>query len=94
MRLEGQVISGVKWSATAKLPHAGNNLGRHAGRPSAVGPGRLRLDGAVHGRISSIVGVAEFGLGAALIQAPQLTRPQIARIGGALLLFNGMLLPS
>jgi teichuronic acid exporter len=39
--------------------------------------------------ISSIVaGIAELGLGAALIQAQQLTRTQISRIAGALLLFN------
>jgi teichuronic acid exporter len=89
MRLERQVISSVKWSATAKLLTQAVAWGVTLVVLRLLAPGDYGLMALCVALSSIVAGVAELGLGAALIQAHQLTRTQIARIAGALLLFNG-----
>ncbi len=88
MRLERQVISGIKWSAAAKLLTQAITWGVTLVVLRLLAPADYGLMALCTVVTSIVAGVAELGLGAALIQAQQITRVQIARIGGALLLFN------
>jgi O-antigen/teichoic acid export membrane protein len=89
MSLERQTITGVKWSATAKITTqivawAATLIVIRLLAPEDYG--LMALSVVV---ISICGGVAELGLGAALIQARGLTRTEIARVCGALVLLNG-----
>jgi teichuronic acid exporter len=89
MRLEGQVISGIKWSAAAKLLTQSITWAVTLVVLRLLQPGDYGLMALCTVVLSIVGGVAELGLGAALVQSPQLTRSQIARIAGALCWFNG-----
>jgi O-antigen/teichoic acid export membrane protein len=88
MRLERQVISGIKWSAGAKLVTQAITWGVTLIVLRLLAPADYGLMALCTVVVAIVGGVAELGLGAALIQAAQLTRSQIAKISGALLVFN------
>ena len=89
MGLERQTIAGLKWTAAAKILTQTIAWGATLLVIRLLVPadyGLMALSAVV---ISICGGVAELGLGAALIQARTLTRTEIARVGGALVVLNG-----
>src|SRR5262245_55943735 len=88
MDVERQVAVGLKWSSTARL------LGQAISWAITLLVVRLLVP-ADYGVmalsmvvISIVAGVAEFGLGAALVQARSVSRQELARVAGVVVVLN------
>jgi O-antigen/teichoic acid export membrane protein len=86
--LEKQVISGLKWSAAAKLLTQVIAWAVTLLVIRLLVPGDYGLMAMSAVVISIFAGVAELGFGASLVQARDPTRDDFARVGGALIILN------
>ena len=88
MSLELQAIAGVKWGVVAKLVTQITAWVVTLIVIRVLTPNDYGLMALSTVVTSVIAGIAEFGLGASLVHARELTRSDLARVGGALLVLN------
>lgn len=88
MNVERQALVALKWSAIAKVLGQLISWAVTLFVLRILAPTDYGLYAIVSMVISTVAGLAEFGLGASLIQAPTLDRRELSRIAGALCLLN------
>lgn len=88
MSVESQAVSALKWTAAAKLVGQVGSWAATLLVFRLLSPQDYGLMAIVSSLLSIGAAIAEFGLGAALVQARQLDRILLARLAGAALLFH------
>lgn len=88
MEVERQVAAGIKWSSLAKLGGQALSWSITLVVFRLLAPQDYGLMALGTVLIAIVAGIAEFGLGASLIQAPSLDRRELAQVAGALAALN------
>ncbi|MEP7242474.1 MAG: lipopolysaccharide biosynthesis protein [Gammaproteobacteria bacterium] len=88
MNIERQAAAGLKWSGVAKVAGQAVSWGVTLAVFRLLAPADYGLMALSMVLLSIVAGVAEFGLGSSLVQAPTLDHRDLARIAGALAALN------
>src|SRR5262245_49397451 len=88
MTIERQVLAALKWTTLAKLGGQVVTWGVTLVVRRLLSPSDYGLMAIVAMIIAVLASVAELGLGASLVQAPQLNREELGTVTGAVIVLN------
>src|SRR5215471_10022467 len=90
MDIERRTVTGLKWTALARLASQGVTWLSTLVVIRLLAPEDYGLMAVSAVVIGVLAGVAEFGLGASVVQARNLAPAELAPVAGALVLFNAL----